>query len=185
MLGLRRALTSLQPADVIAELKACDLLGRGGAAFPTWIKWQGAANAPGQPKYFVVNADESEPGTFKDRVLLEGDPCRILEGALIGAYAIGAQKIYVYIRGEYPTAIARVTAAVALSLIAPSSRSMNVTTTSPVALLGRVLGDAAAILISTVRVTVAPAAIQSPKIFSRLDIFQSNVQPLGTWVERL
>ncbi len=113
MLGLRRALTSLQPADVIAELKACDLLGRGGAAFPTWIKWQGAANAPGQPKYFVVNADESEPGTFKDRVLLEGDPCRILEGALIGAYAIGAQKIYIYIRGEYPTAIARVTAAVA------------------------------------------------------------------------
>jgi NADH-quinone oxidoreductase subunit F len=113
MVALRRALTSLSPAEVIAELKACDLLGRGGAAFPTWIKWQGAANAPGQPKYFVVNADESEPGTFKDRILLEGDPCRILEGALIGAYAIGAQKIFIYIRGEYPTAIERVTAAVA------------------------------------------------------------------------
>jgi len=112
MLALRRALTAMQPADVIAELKACDLLGRGGAAFPTWIKWQGAAKALGQPKYFVVNADESEPGTFKDRILLEGDPCRIIEGALIGAYAVGAQKIFIYIRGEYPTAIDRVTAAV-------------------------------------------------------------------------
>jgi NADH-quinone oxidoreductase subunit F len=92
-------------------MRRSELLGRGGAAFPTWAKWEGAAKAPGQPKYFVINADESEPGTFKDRVLLEGDPCRVLEGAIIGAYAIGASRIYIYIRGEYPLAIERVEAA--------------------------------------------------------------------------
>ncbi|MBI3244622.1 MAG: NAD(P)H-dependent oxidoreductase subunit E [Chloroflexi bacterium] len=100
------------PAGVINEVKNSGLVGRGGAAFPTGVKWEGAAKAAGSPKYFVVNADESEPGTFKDRILMEGDPCRILEGAMLGAYAIGANKIYIYIRGEYPTAIERVSAAV-------------------------------------------------------------------------
>jgi NADH-quinone oxidoreductase subunit F len=113
MQALRKALTTLTPAQVIEAMHQSDLLGRGGAAFPTWAKWDGAAKAPGQPKYFVVNADESEPGTFKDRILLEGDPCRVLEGALIGAYAIGASRIYIYIRGEYPLAIERVGAALA------------------------------------------------------------------------
>lgn len=112
MQALRRVLTTMTPAQLIDSLKSASLLGRGGAAFPTWIKWDGAANAPGSPKYFVINADESEPGTFKDRVLLEGDPSRILEGAIIGAYAVGAGKIYIYIRGEYPLAIERVTAAI-------------------------------------------------------------------------
>ncbi len=95
----------LAPQDVIEQLKQSGLLGRGGAAFPAWIKWDGAMKAPNTPKYFVINADESEPGTFKDRVLLEGDPCRIIEGAIIGAYTIGAQQAYLYIRGEYPHAI--------------------------------------------------------------------------------
>jgi len=113
MQALRKALTTLTPAQVIEAMHQSDLLGRGGAAFPTWAKWDGAAKAPGSPKYFVVNADESEPGTFKDRILLEGDPCRVLEGALIGAYAIGASRIYIYIRGEYPLAIERVDAALA------------------------------------------------------------------------
>jgi NADH-quinone oxidoreductase subunit F len=113
MQALRKVFGSrLTAPDMIDELKRSGLVGRGGAAFPTWIKWEGAAKAPGSPKYFVVNADESEPGTFKDRVLMEGDPNRILEGAIIGAYAIGANKAYVYIRGEYPTAIARMTAAI-------------------------------------------------------------------------
>ena len=111
MQALRKALTTMTPAAVIEAMHQADLLGRGGAAFPTWAKWDGAARAPGQPKYFVINADESEPGTFKDRVLLEGDPCRVLEGAIIGAYAIGASRIYIYIRGEYPLAIERVEAA--------------------------------------------------------------------------
>jgi NADH-quinone oxidoreductase subunit F len=98
--------------QLFEQIKTSGLLGRGGAAFPTWIKWDGAARAPGSPKYFVINADESEPGTFKDRVLLEGDPCRPLEGALLGAYAIAANKAYIYIRGEYPTAIERTQAAI-------------------------------------------------------------------------
>ncbi len=99
-------------AQMIAEIKTSGLVGMGGAAFPTGLKWEGAANAPGEIKYLVINADESEPGTFKDRILLEGDPCRVLEGAILGAYAIGAHKIYCYIRGEYPLAIGRVHAAV-------------------------------------------------------------------------
>jgi NADH-quinone oxidoreductase subunit F len=111
MQALRKVLSSMTPQQVIETMRRSELLGRGGAAFPTWAKWEGAAKAPGQPKYFVINADESEPGTFKDRVLLEGDPCRVLEGAIIGAYAIGASRIYIYIRGEYPLAIERVEAA--------------------------------------------------------------------------
>jgi NADH-quinone oxidoreductase subunit F len=96
---------ALTPQHVIAQLKQSGLLGRGGAAFPTWIKWEGAMNSTVTPKYFVINADESEPGTFKDRIMLEGDPCRIIEGAIIGAYMIGAHQAYIYIRGEYPHAV--------------------------------------------------------------------------------
>jgi NADH-quinone oxidoreductase subunit F len=109
--GLRRAL-ALGPEAVIAEVKAAGLVGRGGAAFPTGTKWEGARAAPGQPKFVVCNADESEPGTFKDRVLLEEDPHRTLEGLLIAAYAIGASLGYVYIRGEYPRAYRVMQAAV-------------------------------------------------------------------------
>jgi NADH-quinone oxidoreductase subunit F len=101
--GLKKAL-AMTPEAVIAEVKASGLVGRGGAAFPTGLKWEGAAQAPGQPKYVVCNADESEPGTFKDRVLMEEDPQRTIEGMAIAAYAVGARQGYVYIRGEYPYA---------------------------------------------------------------------------------
>ncbi len=77
---------------MLAEVKAAGLVGRGGAAFPTGVKWEGAANAPGQPKYIVCNADESEPGTFKDRILMEDDPHRIIEGMIIAARAVGAES---------------------------------------------------------------------------------------------
>jgi NADH-quinone oxidoreductase subunit F len=103
--GLRKALGG-PPQAVIAEVKAAGLVGRGGAAFPTGIKLEGASQAHGDPKYVICNADESEPGTFKDRVLLEGDPHRILEGLVIAGYAIGAHQGYIYIRGEYPRAFA-------------------------------------------------------------------------------
>jgi len=109
--ALRRALEQ-SPAAVIAEVKASGLVGRGGAAFPTGVKWEGAAQAAGDPKYVICNADESEPGTFKDRVLLEEDPHRLLEGLLIAAYAIGASKGYIYLRGEYPAAQITVLAAI-------------------------------------------------------------------------
>jgi len=92
----------MKPEDVVAEVKASGLVGRGGAAFPTGIKWEGAAKAEVDQKYVICNADESEPGTFKDRILLLDDPHRTIEGMCVAAYAIGASKGYIYIRGEYP-----------------------------------------------------------------------------------
>jgi len=92
----------MKPEDVVNEIKASGLVGRGGAAFPAGIKWEGAANAKADQKYVVCNADESEPGTFKDRVLLIDDPHKTIEGMLIAGYAIGASKGYIYIRAEYP-----------------------------------------------------------------------------------
>ena len=92
----------MKPDEVIAEVKASGLVGRGGAAFPTGIKWEGAAKAESDQKYVICNADESEPGTFKDRILLIDDPHSTIEGMCIAAYAIGATKGYIYIRGEYP-----------------------------------------------------------------------------------
>lgn len=108
--GLKKALT-MKPQDVLAEVKSAGLVGRGGAAFPTGIKWEGAAKAEGQPKYIVCNADESEPGTFKDRILMEEDPHRTLEGMIIAAYAVGASRGYIYVRGEYPYAFKVMSAA--------------------------------------------------------------------------
>jgi len=99
--ALTKAL-GMQPEEVVAEIKASGLVGRGGAAFPTGVKWEGAAKAPGAEKYVICNADESEPGTFKDRILLLDDPHRTIEGMAIAAYAIGARQGYLYIRAEYP-----------------------------------------------------------------------------------
>jgi NADH-quinone oxidoreductase subunit F len=97
---------------VIAEVTASKLMGRGGAAFPTGRKWAAVASQAAQPHYFVCNADESEPGTFKDRVLLEGDPFALVEAMTIGALATGATKGYLYIRGEYPEAEAAIRGAI-------------------------------------------------------------------------
>jgi len=100
------------PERVITEVTESRLLGRGGAAFPTGRKWAAVASQPAQPHYLVCNADESEPGTFKDRVLLEGDPFATVETMTIAAFATGASRGYLYIRGEYPEAEARVTNAI-------------------------------------------------------------------------
>jgi NADH-quinone oxidoreductase subunit F len=110
--GLENTLQS-SPAEVITTLKTSGLVGRGGAAFPTGLKLEGAAMAPGSPKYVVCNADESEPGTFKDRVLMEDDPQRLLEGLIIAGYAVGAQQGYIFVRGEYPQAYATLEHAIA------------------------------------------------------------------------
>jgi len=110
--GLRRAF-ELGPEGVIAEVTASKLVGRGGAAFPTGRKWAAVAAQPGEPKYVVCNADESEPGTFKDRVLLEGDPYAVIEAMTIAGFAIGAHQGFLYLRGEYPEAEAAMTAALA------------------------------------------------------------------------
>ncbi|MBT3241281.1 MAG: NADH-quinone oxidoreductase subunit E [Chloroflexi bacterium] len=101
--GLKAALKNSQQ-EVLEIVKSSDLKGRGGAGFPTGIKWEGAANAGGDEKYIICNEDESEPGTFKDRALLAGDPYSIIEGMIIAGYAVGAEKGFMYIRGEYPRA---------------------------------------------------------------------------------
>ncbi|MGD2161898.1 MAG: NAD(P)H-dependent oxidoreductase subunit E [Anaerolineales bacterium] len=102
--ALKKVLGELQPEEVIEDVKASGLVGRGGAAFPTGLKWEYTAGTPADVRYVVCNADESEPGTFKDRVLMEGDPYSILEGMTLCGYSIGSRKGYIYIRGEYPRA---------------------------------------------------------------------------------
>lgn len=98
--SLRKALTEMSPADVIAEVDASNLRGRGGASFPTGTKW-GFLPADTRPRYLVVNGDESEPGTFKDRLLLERDPHQLVEGIALSAYALDVSAAFVYVRGEY------------------------------------------------------------------------------------
>jgi len=103
----RDVLTSRTPADVIAEIKASGLAGRGGAGFPTWFKWQACHDSPGDEKFFICNADEGDPGAFMDRAIIEGDPHVIIEGMMIGAFAMGCSTGVVYVRAEYPLAISR------------------------------------------------------------------------------
>lgn len=110
--ALRRAV-ELGPAGVVAELKDSGLLGRGGAAFPTWAKWEAVARNPVRPHYFVANADESEPGTFKDRVLLEHDPYALVEAMTVAGLTTGAEQGFVYLRAEYPLAASRLEHAMA------------------------------------------------------------------------
>ncbi len=104
---------SLLPMEVVSMIKASGLRGRGGAGFPTGLKWQFALNNPSQPKVVIANADEGDPGAFMDRAVLEGDPHRVIEGLLIAAHATGANSAYIYIRAEYPLAIKRLRHAIA------------------------------------------------------------------------
>ncbi|MBU4232729.1 MAG: NADH-quinone oxidoreductase subunit NuoF [Desulfobacterales bacterium] len=103
--ALCKAVAEMTPEAVIAEVKASGLRGRGGAGFPTGLKWEFCRNAPGELKYVICNADEGDPGAFMDRGILEGDPHAVVEGMAIGAYAMGAREGYVYCRAEYPLAI--------------------------------------------------------------------------------
>ncbi len=111
--GLGKALLEMTPAAVLDEVKASGLRGRGGAGFPTGLKWSFCAPEPGPEKYVICNADEGEPGTFKDRLIMEGDPHKVLEGMALCGYAIGASAGYVYIRGEYKLSIERLRSAIA------------------------------------------------------------------------
>lgn len=105
--GIEKALKEMTPESVIEEIKASGLRGRGGAGFPTWFKWNAALKAQGNKKYMVCNADEGDPGAFMDRSVLEGNPHRLIEGMMIGGYAIGADEGIIYCRAEYPLAIER------------------------------------------------------------------------------
>ncbi len=107
-----KALTRMKPEEVIDEVKKSGLRGRGGAGFPTGLKWTFTAPLESDNKLIVVNADEGEPGTFKDRLIMEGDPHKLLEGIMLAAYAVGAHMAYIYIRGEYKLCIDRIRKAI-------------------------------------------------------------------------
>jgi len=111
--ALGKCVNDLTPEQVIEEIKASGLRGRGGAGFPTWFKWQAARGAKGDTKYIICNADEGDPGAFMDRALIEGDPHAVLEGMLIAAYAVGSGEGIIYVRAEYPLAIMRLERAIA------------------------------------------------------------------------
>lgn len=111
--ALGKVLTEMEPQDVIKTVLDSGLRGRGGAGFPTGKKWQFAANYEAEQKYVICNADEGDPGAFMDRAILEGDPHSVLEAMAIGGYAIGANEGYIYIRAEYPSAVARLNASIA------------------------------------------------------------------------
>lgn len=110
--ALGNVLEAMTPEETITEIKKSGLRGRGGAGFPTGLKWQFVSGAKGDKKYVICNADESEPGTFKDRLVLEGDPHAIIEAMMIAAYAVGADEGFIYIRGEYSLAISRMKTAI-------------------------------------------------------------------------
>jgi len=110
--ALAKVLTTMTPGSVIDEIKTSGLRGRGGGGYPTGKKWEQCRDAPGERRYVICNADEGDPGAYMDRSLLEGNPHSVLEGMLIGAYAIGADKGYVYVRNEYPLAVAHIRTAI-------------------------------------------------------------------------
>ena len=110
--AIASALGSMSPDKVIEEMNASGLRGRGGAGFPTGRKWSFARAATGDRKYLVCNADEGDPGAFMDRAVLEGDPHSVIEGMLIGGFAIGAKQGFVYVRAEYPLAVERLQRAI-------------------------------------------------------------------------
>ena len=106
--ALAKALSSMHPDQIIQEVKKANLRGRGGGGFPAGVKWETCRNAPGDIRYVICNADEGDPGAYMDRSLLEGNPHSVLEGMIIGAYAIGAHEGYVYVRNEYPLAVVNI-----------------------------------------------------------------------------
>lgn len=110
--ALGKCLTEMSPSAVIEEMKTSGLRGRGGGGFPTGLKWSFCAASPGTKKYVICNADEGDPGAFMDRSILEGDPHAVIEGMMIGAYAMGADEGYIYCRAEYPLAIKRLQTAI-------------------------------------------------------------------------
>lgn len=107
-----KALLEMTPDEIVQTVKDSGLRGRGGAGFPCGVKWSFTAPLKDEQKYMVINADEGEPGTFKDRLIMEGDPHKLLEGTMIAARAIGANEAFIYIRGEYKLCIARLNKAI-------------------------------------------------------------------------
>lgn len=114
-LGVKKAILEMTPEQVIDEMKKAGIRGRGGAGFPTWMKWNFTRGVQGAEKFVICNGDEGDPGAYMDRSVLEGDPYSVIEGMMIAAYAIGANKGYFYIRAEYPLAVERIQKAIAVA----------------------------------------------------------------------
>jgi len=110
--ALAKVLSEMTPEAVISEVKKAGLRGRGGGGFPTAVKWEGVRRAHGEPKYVIANGDEGDPGAYMDRSLMEGNPHSVIEGMIIGAYAVGAHEGYIYVRNEYPLAVTHLTIAI-------------------------------------------------------------------------
>jgi len=110
--ALAKVLSEMTPEDVISEVKKAGLRGRGGGGFPTAIKWEGVRKAHGEPKYVIANGDEGDPGAYMDRSLMEGNPHSVIEGMIIGAYAVGAHEGCIYVRNEYPLAVTHLSLAI-------------------------------------------------------------------------
>jgi NADH-quinone oxidoreductase subunit F len=110
--SLHKCLTEIEPSEIIEIIKSSGLRGRGGGGFPTGVKWETCRKADGEQKYVMCNADEGDPGAYMDRSILEGDPFSVIEGMIIGAYAIGSGEGYIYVRGEYPLAVKRLIGAI-------------------------------------------------------------------------
>src|SRR4030043_93861 len=106
--SIKKVLTSMAPEETISVIKNSGLKGRGGAGFPTGLKWEICRSSKGEPKYLICNGDEGDPGAFMDRAILESDPHSVIEGMIIAAYAIGARHGYIYVRAEYPLAVKKV-----------------------------------------------------------------------------
>ena len=113
--ALAKAISKMNPEKVLEEVKKASLRGRGGGGFPAGTKWETTKNAPGKPKYVIVNADEGDPGAYMDRSILEGNPHSVIEGLIIGAYAIGASEGFIYVRQEYPQAVNIISKAIDLA----------------------------------------------------------------------
>lgn len=109
--GLAKALLDMSPEEVVRQIEVSGLRGRGGGGFPTARKWKAASTSPGERKFVLCNGDEGDPGAFKDRAYMEGDPHSVIEGMVIGAYAVGAHEGYIYVRDEYPLAVAHLSVA--------------------------------------------------------------------------
>ena len=110
--ALAKALSKMSPKEIIGEVKKAGLRGRGGGGFLTGVKWEGCREAHGSPKYVIGNGDEGDPGAYMDRSLMEGNPHSVIEGMIIGAYAIGANEGFIYVRNEYPLAVMHLTMAI-------------------------------------------------------------------------
>jgi NADH:ubiquinone oxidoreductase subunit F (NADH-binding)/(2Fe-2S) ferredoxin/NAD-dependent dihydropyrimidine dehydrogenase PreA subunit len=185
--ALPKALFSMKPEQIIAEVKKANLRGRGGGGFPAGLKWEQCRNAPATPRYVICNADEGDPGAYMDRSLLEGNPHSVLEGMVIGAFAIGSQEGYVYVRNEYPLAVENIGKAIRqakdLGLLGPNILGSGFDFDVKVSRGGGafVCGESTALMASIEGNVGEPRAKHIHTVISGLWDQPSNLNNVETW----